>query len=186
MKKTELRDWLFVVIIVAIIYATLPIARGLANRIEGAGYGKVLYIGPAVIIGLVLFIAMILIFKKPIPYRLVRVLGMIIVASLYGLFLKYLEKIPIERIHLLEYGILAIFAQRAFENRVKDLLDSYLYAAFLTAIVGLYDELIQGFLPDRVCDSRDVLTNGISGILGLTFWVCIPKGSRRSLSREVS
>lgn len=177
MSKAERRYWLLVFVWTTVLYATLPVARGLANKIEAAGFGKVLYIGPAVVIGLAFLVALVYIFRQPYSYRLLRALCMIIVASLYAFFLKYLGKIPIERIHLLEYGILAIFAQKAFENRIKDLFDSYLYAAFLVAIVGLYDELIQGFLPDRVCDARDVLTNGISGILGLMLWACISKKS---------
>lgn len=176
MGKTERRDWLLVIVGTAIIYATLPIARRLANAIEGAGYKWVLYIGPIVIVALAFLAALVYVFKQLYSHRLLRIFCMIIVASLYALFLKYLGKIPIERIHLLEYGILAIFAKRAFDNRTSGFLP-YLFSAALVAVTGFGDELIQGVLPDRYFDWRDVMTNALSGVLGLMLWACVSKKS---------
>jgi len=172
MTKIERRYWTFVVLWTAILYATLPIARKLANKIEGAGYKCVLNYGPIFLVAIAFVAALVYILNGRYSHRLLRISCMVIAAFLYALFLKNLGKIPIERIHLMEYGILAILAKKASENRLGN-LGSYLFSAVLTAMIGVGDELIQKFLPDRVCDIRDMMTNAISGALGLLFWACV-------------
>jgi hypothetical protein len=80
-----------------------------------------------------------------------------------------------ERFHLLQYGLVAlafraaVVARRAVSpapgRRAE--LAAALAAAVLTAATGWVDELIQGALPNRYYDLRDVLLNAGSGALAL-------------------
>ncbi|MBP1644251.1 MAG: hypothetical protein H6Q03_2920, partial [Acidobacteria bacterium] len=62
-----------------------------------------------------------------------------------------------ERLHLAEYGGLALAFRRALA----------LGAAGLAALAGLVDELIQGVLPNRQYDLRDVGFNAGAAVLAL-------------------
>jgi len=73
-----------------------------------------------------------------------------------------------ERIHLVEYGVLALLLRRGLEPPGGGGEARALVTAFgLTALAGLGDELWQGVLPNRHFDWRDVRLNAISGALAL-------------------
>lgn len=79
-----------------------------------------------------------------------------------------------ERLHILEYGALALLVLAALEERCRALSSSppphwppYFFACLVTALAGLVDELIQGILPSRVGDPRDVAFNAFAGALAL-------------------
>ncbi len=65
---------------------------------------------------------------------------------------------PVERVHVLLFALFGFLSQRVFGTRGA--------LVICLAVSGL-DELLQYFLPDRVGDWRDVLTNVISSVLGL-------------------
>ncbi len=73
---------------------------------------------------------------------------------------------PEEKIHFIEYGILAYLVFRALR------LDhgagaAYAGAFALTAALGWVDEGIQHLLPNRYYQTSDVVLNAVSGLLGL-------------------
>ena len=74
--------------------------------------------------------------------------------------------IPEERIHFVEYGIMAGLIYRAVSIDVKN-VNAYILACVLNALLGWVDEIIQYFLPNRYFDWHDVLFNALGGILGL-------------------
>lgn len=73
---------------------------------------------------------------------------------------------PEEKIHFIEYGLLAYLIFRALR------LDHGARAAYagafaLTAVLGWGDEGIQHLLPNRYYQTSDVVLNAVSGLLGL-------------------
>ena len=73
---------------------------------------------------------------------------------------------PEEKIHFIEYGILAYLIFRALR------LDHGAWAAYagafaLTAALGWGDEGLQHLLPNRYYQTSDVVLNAVSGLLGL-------------------
>lgn len=84
-----------------------------------------------------------------------------------------------ERSHIMEFGVLAIFIHLALKernNHHKLSLHPALLAFILTVLVGVLDEGIQYFLPDRVFDTNDIIFNVIAagGAIGgmlLLRWV---------------
>lgn len=100
--------------------------------------------------------------KKKSTYVLLAITSVIYV------YLLWVMKIPEEKIHFLEYGLLGFLVFRAFQLDFTDKL-AYLLAFCLTAAFGWGDEGIQYLLPNRYFEWKDVLLNIVGGALGL-FW----------------
>jgi len=90
----------------------------------------------------------------------------------YFLFARSLDVVQ-ERLHLVEYGALALLLQEAFgeRRRARGLPASpgrVAIAAFVAAaLVGLADEIVQGILPNRQYDLRDVGFNALAAAMAL-------------------
>ena len=83
-------------------------------------------------------------------------------------FCLWLEEVPANRLHLMQYAPLAIFGLDALRTR---LAGGRLYAAVLVLVfaIGCGDELLQSLLPNRRFDPRDVALNLTAGALALLF-----------------
>jgi len=75
-------------------------------------------------------------------------------------------EIPEERVHFIQYGLMAWLARGALGWSAPPLL-AYLGAFLLASGVGYVDELVQGILPSRLYDLRDVLLNMQAAFLGV-------------------
>ena len=75
-------------------------------------------------------------------------------------------KLPEERIHLVEYGVLSFFVYRALRF---DFSGFALFALTFLMVsgFGFFDEVIQGILPNRYFGWRDVLLNAAGGFIGI-------------------
>ena len=90
--------------------------------------------------------------------------------------------IPEERVHFLQYGLLGIMVAATARNESLALLAKL---ATFAILVGVIDECIQWYLPNRVGDFRDVAFNTMAAILGI--WIGNTLfGSRSSSSRQHS
>ena len=93
--------------------------------------------------------------------RLGRVgIGILLVAG------ALLVNFPEERIHLVEYGLIGLMLGWALAGTSR-WPEWWPLGMALVWMVGLGDELIQAVLPNRVYDVRDILLNGLAGIVGL-------------------
>ena len=92
--------------------------------------------------------------------------------SAYFLFARSLDVVQ-ERLHQIEYGALAVLLSAAFgeRRRARDLPASpgrVALAAFAAAAaIGLADEIVQGILPNRQYDLRDVGFNALAAAMAL-------------------
>ncbi len=73
---------------------------------------------------------------------------------------------PIERIHVLQYSLLAWLYFRALRVDAPPRW-AYAGAALAVLFVGCTDELLQYFIPKRTCSLADMITNWCAGGLGL-------------------
>jgi len=76
-----------------------------------------------------------------------------------------LHRFPAERLHLAEYGVLALIALPAFKSPGKKPLKTVTAACLACFIIGTGDELIQGMLPNREFELRDIMLNFASSLL---------------------
>jgi hypothetical protein len=98
--------------------------------------------------------------RPPLPWPHLSYL-LLLLGALVAL--RTLVSSPIGRVHLVEYGLLAILVLRALPAGVG----RYPAAFASAAAVGLLDETVQHFLPNRVFDWYDVGLNAAAALLGL-------------------
>ncbi|MBN1206604.1 MAG: VanZ family protein [Myxococcaceae bacterium] len=145
------------------IYATLGIMRRITETLRGAG---LLRISVAVAFTLAAVGAGVLIGREPLN-RSRRVLGaMAGCAAVYAAIIWPMES-PEEKLHFIEYGLVALLADLAAPTHWGAKARFVRCALFVTA-AGWGDELLQGLLPHRYYDLRDVAFNAVAGLLALS------------------
>jgi len=82
---------------------------------------------------------------------------------------------PVERVHLIQYSLLAYIFFRAFRLDISE-RSSYIGAACAVLLVGTCDELLQAVIPNRSCTLADMVTNWSAGGLGLVGLMALRKG----------
>jgi hypothetical protein len=142
------------------IYATLGMVRAVTNALRDQG---VLRVAVAVAFALAAAAALTLIFRNPrnrTKGMLVKLIG---VSAAYALVIYPMDS-PEEKIHFIQYGVVALLAYAS----IPDVRRRYLAAAVFVAIAGWVDEGIQALLPSRYYDLRDVAFNAAAGLMALT------------------
>lgn len=95
---------------------------------------------------------------------------------LAGIGYSFSLPLPEERIHLVQFGLLGLLACPSLKGREES---GWIWKPLLFVfLVGVSDEVLQWFLPDRVFDLRDILFNTLGGIWGLLLYVAIQRGCR--------
>ncbi len=147
---------------VALLYASLPWTRGVLvalYQLELVG---------GLVTGAYFLAAALLAYHVVFDIRLtdrVAFAALVVMGAVIGALVLGLE-IPEERMHFLQYGLLAVLARRALALRLPA-RRQYPVAIVLAAAVGFGDELIQGLLPGRVYDLRDVVINALAAVLAM-------------------
>ena len=86
--------------------------------------------------------------------------------------MKYLCVAGAERFHLLLYGMLSVIVFWALKLDIKN-KRVYIYTIIVAVSLGTIDEFIQGILPMRVFDLRDILMNWLSSGMGELFVIFV-------------
>jgi hypothetical protein len=149
----------------AAMFATLPFLREIVTFvIERLGWGYVSYPLHTVLALCVLLPVMRLIRppRPALPWPHLAYLGLLTAALLA---LRLLASSPVGRIHLVEYALLAVLILRTIPLPRKG--PHYAFALAAAAAVGVLDEVVQYFLPDRVFDSYDIALNAAAAALGV-------------------
>jgi hypothetical protein len=97
-------------------------------------------------------------------YGVSQYLWFAFISCLYGLIL-YIVDVPEEQVHFIEYGILSGLIYIALTHDIHNNVYVYFLTVFIVFVFGAIDEVIQWILPNRIFDIRDILINGIAGIL---------------------
>lgn len=143
------------------IFLALPYTPRLA-RLSNARLGPQAVL---VAVGVVLALVAVLLARRllraratfPWPHLALAAIGLAAWAA-WGL----LASSPIGRVHLPQYGLLAVLAGRAFGGATGAALGGGAAAAS----IGLLDEVVQRFTPGRVFDWWDVALNVAAAVIG--------------------
>lgn len=111
----------------------------------------------------------------------IELAALALAAALYALGIAALE-IPQERLHYVEYGLLAamLFAGMAPGDDAQGPWRAALLAVVSTAAIGWLDEVVQGaFWERRYFDWRDVELNARAAVLGVLAGVPLHRAWRR-------
>lgn len=173
----ERRLWVWALAVVVAIYSTLGVAR---VGVELLRERNLLRLTVAMLLlGVGLALAVGLMRSRPGRREVVVAIGFSIA---YAALLVWMER-PEERLHLLEYGLVAVLIHLALEERRQNgghtPGPSWLLAIVGTATLGWIDEGIQAVLPSRVYDLRDVALNAVAAALAITATAALASARRR-------
>lgn len=144
------------------IYTTLGLVRSITTFLRDAG---MLRVGVVAAFALAAAGMLWLIFRDR-RNRNRKVVGMLILTlAAYASVILPMDS-PEEKIHFIEYGVVALLADAAAPASWRARKRFLLCALFVLA-AGWIDEGIQALLPSRVYDLRDVAYNATAGVIAL-------------------
>lgn len=152
-REKEWQSWLWVGLWAVVIFATVPLARGIrdfVNRTWGREMFTYLTLAALVAAGGATF--------RVLARRRTGLTSYVWLAVVSVIFVGYtfhLREAPEEATHFVQYGLLGVLAYRALSHRLRD-FGIYLGAAMIGAVVGILDEAIQWVTPRRFWGLRDI------------------------------
>ena len=161
-SERERRLWLWALIVMVAIYASLGPARILVDALRERNLLRVAFFGLVLVVVVAVGVQW---FKKRPGWSEIGV-GLGVALAYWMTFLR-IEN-PAERTHLIEYGVVAALIHMALLERIGNAQPVRWPAGLtvgVTALLGLMDEGIQFFLPSRVFDWNDVFFNAF-GVYG--------------------
>jgi hypothetical protein len=155
--------WLPLLAYVALVYGSLPWTRDVLIALDQqqlvGGVVTACYFGAAVLV--VYHVVFDVRLTDRVAFAALVALGAGVGALVLGL------SVPEERLHFLQYGLMAVLARRALATWPLHGWAQYLAAVAFASAAGWGDELVQGRLPGRVYDLRDVLINASAAGLAM-------------------
>jgi len=158
----RVRSWIEALIWLLCIYASIPFVRPLCEALRQMALLNITIFSSTFILA-GLFIRSLGDKKRRQPLTWI----LIVLAVLFYVYGFYVVTIPEERLHFIQYGVLAFLVHRALCEDIKITFYGYLHAFLLTSAFGWLDEGIQAVTPGRFYSLGDVLLNSISAVLGL-------------------
>jgi glycopeptide antibiotics resistance protein len=101
----------------------------------------------------------------------IKRLVLICAVCVWGFIFAWRQPYFSEKAHVLEFALLGWLAMRDLTKQGKNLLKEALFAFIFAAIIGYLGEGIQKFIPWRVFEVRDIITNVLSGGLGVILFI---------------
>lgn len=151
------RLWARILVYLALVYASLPfmprLVEALVEKTSAQAFSGLLW---------GLLVPPLVWFAWGLRKKPRRIWAEAALAGLLVVLVLSLSRSPIEKVHLVVYGLLGFWVAQAWPGR--DQLHKAL--AFILA-AGALDEGIQWLLPMRHGDLTDVLFNFCGGVLGL-------------------
>ncbi len=147
---------------VVLIYSTLGYVRCFSDSLRSKG---ILGIVTLAILFLLCGAVLLRLRRLSSLHSRIVIVLLLGISLLSSLFLPF----PEERLHVVEYGILGWLLGWALALSEK--WPARCWGGVLSVwLIGYGDEIIQWFLPNRVFDVRDILLNGIAGMVGLAIF----------------
>ena len=123
------------------------------------------------IIGIVFALGLVLMVLKSPGKNLKKLATTVLTIALTIAFCEAIIVSPIERVHFIKYGLLAIFLFFSQKRQVQK--KSLIITLLLTSCLGAYEEALQMFDPERVHDPRDYVLNISAAISGTIISWCL-------------
>lgn len=175
----ERKLWLWVLVVLVWIYATLGPAYMLAAELRERNLLRVTF--ALVLLLLVAVIARRWVKQRPGWGEIGVAIG---VTTVYLWTIARVES-PEERTHLIEYSLVAILIYQALVERRRNgrrVPYPAILAFVATAMLGWLDEGIQAMLPNRVYDIRDVGFNVLAALMAIGAILALAWARRRGES----
>lgn len=152
------RRWLVFGAYVAVVFGTVPLTRQVVLALRNTDLLGATVTGSyaLAVAGVVYYVLFNRRLADWIAFAVVAALLCVVTVLLLGL------AIPEERVHFLQYGAMALLARSALGRGLDasaHAAQNLLLGVALTSTLGLLEECLQGLVPRRVFDWRDVAMN---------------------------
>ena len=156
--------WLAVVAWIAVIYTTIPFVRSLREYFVARWPAELIGIGVILVVVAVCAAGLVLLWRRRPRLPVTDAALLIAIAAVLVIWIWRLMGQPEETVHFLEYGVLGVLLYRALSTHIHD-GSVFAAGALIGILVGIFDEIIQWFVPGRYWDYRDIVLNGGASIL---------------------
>ena len=159
----ERRLWLWTLVVVVTIFATLGLTGALAEELRDRGLSTAGFALAMLLVGVTVLTQGLR--TRPRGLEIAVALGVAVV------YLMVLVRMALEeRTHLIEYGVVAVLILEALRERSshgRRVPLPALLAILATALIGTLDECIQAFIPSRVFDVQDIVFNTLAAVMAV-------------------
>ncbi len=163
-SRRERRLWVWTLVVVGVLYSTLWVTPMVAASPLFRNLNAALFLLGMMLVGATVVV-------RGLKLRLTGlnlsvVLG--VVATYVLVFVRFTS--TEERSHLIENGVIAAFIHEALEERASQgrfVPFRSVLAVLVTALIGVLDEFIQHFIPNRVFDPLDIVFNTMAAVLAV-------------------
>jgi len=159
------RVWGITLAYIGIVYSTLGVFPVVWRRLHELSEGSIEHLGTAVALIAVTSLLW-MVRRRAGQHSWTPYVAIALITPTYAYLLFALSRFPAERLHLLEYGLMAYLVLRALQLDLAD-RHAYAWSLVLTTVIGLGDEIVQWVLPQRYFEVKDVVLNMVSGGLAL-------------------
>ena len=98
-------------------------------------------------------------------------MGLIWLVFIWGFVFAFRQPYLSEKAHVLEFAVLAWLTLRDLTKKEGLLLKAVFATFVFVSLTGVLEEIYQKFLPWRVCDIRDMISDSLGGIVGIALFV---------------
>ena len=159
------KSTLAVLVYLALIFLTLPVVPKFVEFLKQ--FGPIgLMVNGSISAFLVFAITVSMLRLGLFRWQFILYFGPLGIITLWGL--NHIA-LPIERVHIIEYGVLSIMLLRIF-RRYTNFPSAIVQALFLASLAGAIDESIQHFLPNRVFTISDIYLNIAGAVAGIVYY----------------
>jgi len=174
-----LSAWKWVLLYTVAIFFSLPFTRRLMDALEARNLQGLLSF--SILFCLIALAALFFRFLRrndKDPRQPGLTIGLLVLSAVFLASMVWMTSVTIERIHFFEYGLLAFLCLHAAGRRHQG-FRRFFHAGAAALTIGFLDEVIQGLLPNRYYDSRDLLLNmTASGLVLLGGFALFPGDDR--------
>ncbi len=159
------KSTLAVLIYIALIFITLPVVPKFVEFLKTFGpIGLIVNTSISAFLALVIIISMIRL--RFVRWPFVLYFGPLGIITIWGL--NHIA-LPIERVHIIEYGVLSVMLVRICRRYTNPFL-AVVQSLFLASLAGAIDEGIQHFLPNRIFAMSDIYLNIAGAAAGIVYY----------------
>lgn len=154
-----LSTWKWVLLYTVAIFLSLPFTRRFMDGLEAQDLQGLLSL--SILFCLMALAALFVRFlkrKDGLPRQPGLTIGLLVLSAAFLAAMVWMTSVTIERIHFFEYGLLAFLCLLAAGRRHQG-FRRFFHAGAAALAIGFLDEVVQGLLPTRYYDSRDLLLN---------------------------
>ena len=164
MTSHPILRWLAVAAWIVVIYTTIPFVRSLREYFVARWPAELIGIGVILVVVAVCAAGLVLLWRRRPRLPVADAAWLIAITAVLVIWTWRLMGQPEETVHFLEYGVLGVLLFRALSTHIHD-GSVFIAGALIGILVGIFDEIIQWFVPGRYWDYRDIVLNGGASIL---------------------